>query len=288
MSILQNIQQSLPRLPEGTAAPACEGFGKTDRKGNPMKEIITIANQKGGVGKSTTAHALGSCLRAQGERVLFIDLDPQGNLSYTMEAEQGGPTAYELLTKQADIASCIRPTGQGDLLPASAQLAGADMELSQTGKEYRLKEALQPLCENYDYILIDTPPALGILTVNALTASDSLLIPAQADIYSLQGIGQLYATVQAVRTYCNHNLTIKGILLTRYSSRTVLSRDLTEMISETAAQLGTKVYATVIRENIAVKEAQARRADLLRYAPKSNAAKDYDAFTKEFTGGSVQ
>lgn len=250
-----------------------------------MKEIITIANQKGGVGKSTTAHALGSCLRARGERVLFVDLDPQGNLTYTMEADPTGPTAYELLTRQAELADCIRQTEQGDLIPASAQLAAADMELNSTGKEYRLKEALAAVAEDYDIILIDTPPALGILTINALTASDSLLIPAQADIYSLQGIGQLYSTVQAVRTYCNPNLSIRGILLTRHSARAVLTRDLTEMIGETAAQLGTRVYSTVIRENIAVKEAQARRADLLRYAPKSNAAKDYAAFAEEFTGG---
>lgn len=250
-----------------------------------MKEIITIANQKGGVGKSTTAHALGSCLRSQGQRVLFVDLDPQGNLTYTMEADPAGPTAYELLTRQAEVADCIRQTEQGDLIPASAQLAAADMELNSTGKEYRLKEALAGVEEDYDTILIDTPPALGILTVNALTASNGLLIPAQADIYSLQGIGQLYSTVQAVRTYCNPGLSIRGILLTRHSARAVLTRDLTEMIGETAAQLGTRVYSTVIRENIAVKEAQARRADLLRYAPKSNAAKDYAAFAEEFTGG---
>ena len=244
-------------------------------------EIITVANQKGGVGKSTTVHALGRGLSLQGRRVLFVDLDPQGNLSYSMQATRSNTTAYELITGRAAAADTIQRTPQGDLIPASPLLSGADIELHRVGKEYRLKEALQPIRADYDFILIDTPPALGILTINALAASDSVIVTAQADIFSLQGIGQLSATIDAVRTYCNPALIIKGVLLTRHSSRAVLSRDLTEMITDTAAQLNTTVYKTVIRECIALKEAQASRQDIFNYAPRSNAATDYTAFIEE-------
>lgn len=263
-----------------------------------MGQIITIATQKGGTGKTTTAHALGAGLILKGYKVLFIDLDPQLNLSYITRAELGGPTAYEVLTLKAAAADAIQqPQAEDpgllkklfgkpvkiepDIIPAGQALSGADMELNQTGKEYRLQEAIEPIRGSYDYIIIDTPPSLGILTVNALTASDSVIIPAQADIFSLQGIGQLYNTVEAVRKYCNPSLTINGILLTRYSLRSVLSRDMTELIADTARQLDTFVYQAVIREGIAVKEAQAQRMDIFTYAPKSNAAGDYMAFVNE-------
>lgn len=139
---------------------------------------------------------------------------------------------------------------------------------------------------NYDYIIIDTPPALGLLTINALTASDGIIITAQADIYSLQGIGQLHETIEAVKKYCNPALHLQGILLTRYSPRAVLSRDMGEMIEATASQIKTFVYKTVIRECISLKEAQARKQDIFTYAPKSNASKDYLSFIGELTGGS--
>lgn len=247
-------------------------------------QIIAVANQKGGVGKSTTAHALGLGLSLQGQKVLLIDTDPQGNLSYSMQAEPGRASTYEVLTGKATAREAIQLTGQGDLIPASRLLSGADMELTSIGKEYRLREAIGPVAKEYDYILIDTPPALSILTINALTASSGVIITAQADIFSLQGIGQLYSTIEAVRAYCNPGLTIKGILLTRHSSRAILSRDLTEMITETAAQLNTIVYKTVIRECIALREAQASRQDIYDYAPRSNAAIDYTALVKEILG----
>lgn len=247
-----------------------------------MKNIITIANQKGGVSKSTTAHALGSGLILNGYKVLFIDLDPQGNLSYTMNMDASKPTVYELMTQRAKAVDVIQKTSHGDLIPAISHLSVADIELNQIGKEYRLKEALQSVKENYDYIIIDTPPALGILTVNALTASNGLIIPAQADVYSLQGIGQLYSTVSIVKTYCNPLLAIKGILLTRYNPKIILNRDLRETIQETAAEFETKVYKTVIREGIAIKEAQAKQRSIYDYAPKSNASLDYTSFVNEF------
>lgn len=247
-----------------------------------MSHIIAITNQKGGVGKSTTAHALGAGLAIKGYSVLFVDLDPQGNLTYTMQANTAEATAYELLTKRAAVADVIQHTAHGDIIPAGAALSGADMELTATGKEYRLREALAPLRGGYDFIVIDTPPALGTLTVNALTAADRLIIPAQADIFSLQGIGQLTATIQAVQTYCNRSLKLDGVLLTRHSGRAVLTRDMADLIKDTAEQLGTAVYSTVIREGIAIKEAQANRQSIYAYAPKSKAAADYMAFVNEY------
>ena len=246
-----------------------------------MTKTITIANQKGGVSKSTTAHALGSGLLLKNYKVLFIDLDPQGNLSHTMNADINKPTVYELLTQRAGITDVIQKTPSGDLIPGSPLLSAADMQLNQLGKEYKLKEAIQPIKEFYDYLILDTPPALGILTINALTASDSVIIPAQTDIYSLQGIGQLYNTINTVRTYCNPSLIIDGILLTRYNPRIVLNRDLYETILEAAAEFKTKVYKTIIREAIAIKEAQAKKRSIYDYAPKSKAALDYLSFVKE-------
>ena len=245
-----------------------------------MKEIFAVINQKGGVGKSTTAGALGAGLMQRGHAVLIIDLDAQGNLSYTMGAAPGAATSFDLLTGAA-AADAVQHTPQGDIIPASPALAGADLAITQTGKEYRLKEALEPVRELYDFIVIDTPPALGILTINALTAATGAIIPAQADIYSLQGIGQLYSTIDAVRKYTNPQLQVKGILLTRFNARSVLSRDITTMIEDTAKQLGTTVFASRIREAIAVKEAQASKQGLLSYAPKSTAAQDYLQFVDE-------
>ena len=171
--------------------------------------------------------------------------------------------------------------GFGDIIVSSKALSGADGFITVTGKEYRLKEALEKVCDMYDYIIIDTPPALGILTVNALTACHSVIIPAQAEIYSLQGIEQLSETMKPVRKYCNPQLDIAGILLTRYSQRTVLSREVAEMAKQLAQKLGTKIFSTSIRENISVKEAQISQKSLFEYAPNSNAAKDYAAFIEE-------
>lgn len=246
-----------------------------------MKEVIAIINQKGGVGKSTTANAIGAGLSLKGYKVLYIDLDAQGNLTYTLGAVTNGLTSLDLLSKTAGAAEAIQHTGQGDIIAASPALAGADTVITAVGKEYRLKEAIEPLKESYDYIIIDTPPALGILTINALTACTGAVIPAQADIYSLQGISQLHSTIQTVRQYCNPALTIKGIVLTRYSARAILSREVAEMIDETAKRLDTKLYKTTIRENIAVKESQARQQNIFTYSPKSNAAEDYKALVDE-------
>lgn len=244
-------------------------------------EVISIINQKGGVGKSTTANAIGAGLYDKGYKVLYIDIDAQGNLSYSMNANNKPLTSLEVLTGTATAQEATIATPKGNLIPASPNLASADTMLTDTGKEYRLKEALEPLKDDYDYILIDTPPSLGVLTVNALTASTSVLIPAQADIFSLQGIGQLNQTIQVIKKYCNKDLKIKGLLVTRYNSRTNLTKDITELLEDTAKLLNTKVYKAKIRECIALKEAQAVREDIYTYSPKSNASNDYRALVSE-------
>lgn len=246
-----------------------------------MIKTIAVINQKGGVGKSTTAHSIGAGLSLKGFKVLYIDLDAQGNLSYTLGADINGLTALDILTKEATAEQTIQRTAQGDVISAAPSLAGADTLITAVGKEYRLKEALEPIREKYDYIIIDTPPALSVLTINALTACAGVIIPAQADIYSLQGISQLNNTIQTVKQYCNPSLEVMGIVLTRYSSRAILSREVAEMIEQTAQNLNTKLYKATVRENIAVKEAQASQQNIFEYAPKSNAAADYSALVDE-------
>lgn len=243
--------------------------------------VIAIVNRRGGVGKTATAHALGAGLYRRGYRVLFVDLDSQTNLTFDAGATAGGFTAFDLLTGRVDLADTIQHTPGGDIVPGSPNLAGADLVITETGKEYRLKEALQEAAASYDFCVIDTPPALGILTTNALTAADGAIIPAQAEIHSLQGIGLLRETVTAVKKYCNPSLSVYGILLTRYNGRAVISRDMRENLEAAAAQLQTKVFKEPVRECVAIKEAQACRQDIFTYAPRSNAAKDYSAFIDE-------
>lgn len=247
-------------------------------------KVYAVINQKGGVGKSTTAAALWAGLSSRGYKALAIDLDAQGNLSYTAGADPSHKTALSLLTGEAAAGETIQQLAAGELIAASKALAGADAFITDTGKEYRLKEALEPISGLYDYVIIDTPPALGILTINALTACTSVIIPAQADVYSLQGIEQLAETIKPVKRYCNPELAIAGILLTRHNARSILSRDVTGYMQQLADKLGTRVFKTAIREGIAVKEAQIMQRSLFDYAPRSNAAADYNAFIDELLG----
>ena len=246
-------------------------------------EVIAIVNRKGGVGKTATAQALGAGLIKKGCSVLYIDLDSQTNLTYGLGADAGGLSSMDVLAGDATAQEAIQHTQQGGVIAGAEALAGADAAIDGTGKEYRLKEALEGL--QYDYCIIDTPAALGTLTVNALTAADSVIIPVQAEVYSLQGIGQLSKTIETVKKYCNRNLYIRGILITRYNGRAIISRDMQSNLEDAAAQLKTRLYSTPIRECVSIKEAQASQQDIYSYAPRSNAAKDYADFLEEFMKG---
>ena len=250
-------------------------------KGGSM-EVVAIVNRKGGVGKTATAQALGAGLLKRKKKVLFIDLDSQTNLTYGTGADLNGVNSMDVLTGEATAQEAIQHTPQGDIIAGSETLAAADAAIDGTGKEYRLKEAIEGL--KYDYIIIDTPAQLGTLTVNALTAANSVIIPVQAEVYSLQGIGQLNKSIEAVKKYCNPSLSIRGILITRYNGRAVISKDMQSNLKEAAEQLNTRLYKNPIRECVSIKEAQASQQDIFSYAPRSNAAKDYEDFIKEFLG----
>lgn len=238
--------------------------------------IIAVSSQKGGTGKTTTAHALATGAAYKGKRSLAIDFDPQGNLSFIMGADASRAGAYELMKQQAKAAQIVQYTSQGDIIPASLNLAAADIEFSgKPGRDFFLQAALEPLQDAYDVVVIDTPPTLGTLLVNALTASDEVIIPMNADILSLQGLYQLAETINQVKSFCNKGLKVTGILLTRYSGRTVLARDIKETIEAKCAELGIPVLNTVIRDGVAVREAQTTQESLFAYAPNSNPAKDY-------------
>lgn len=245
-----------------------------------MKQIIALVNQKGGVGKSTTAHALGCGIFRKGYRVLFVDLDPQGNLTYAMAAEESKYNAADLL-RGVPAKETVITTRQGDIVPAGTELSGADITLTYAGKEFALKKAIEPLLEEYDYIFIDTPPAMGILSINAMTCATQLIIPVLADIFSLQGMGQLYDTYSAVKEYTNPELRVLGVLLTKYNDRMIISRNIRAMAQDAVAQFQSKVFTTSIREAVAIRETQISQQDLFSYAPESRVAQDYAALIEE-------
>lgn len=252
--------------------------------------IIAIANQKGGCGKTTTSTVLASGLYTKGHKVLLCDLDPQTNCSFLTGIDVlNVPTLYDVFKGTKTVQESIFPVKLGfDLLPGSLLLSAADSEFTQTGREYMLREVLDSVKERYDYIIIDTPPSLGVLVTNALTAASELIIPIGAgDIFSLQGLTQFYGIIQNVRRYCNHDLQIAGLLVTRYNNRSNVNQALREQVKQIADQMQTKVFSAAIRESVSVKESQVLKEDLFEQAPKSNATKDYQEFINEFLEGEV-
>lgn len=250
-------------------------------------QVIAVANQKGGVGKTTTSQAMCAGLAEKGYRVLGIDLDPQGNFSAACGAENyNAPTIYELMKGEASPEETVQYISSGfDMLPSNILLAGAEQELSQTGKEHRLKEAVSHLAENYDFIIIDTPPSLGILTINAFTFSNDIMIPTTAGIFAATGIGQLAKTVKNVQKYCNPNVKITGILFTRFNPRANISKQIKELTEQVSQYISAPIYTTYIRSAVIVEEAQANKVDLFTYANKSTVSEDYRAFIEEFLKG---
>lgn len=235
---------------------------------------ISITNQKGGIGKTTTALNLGAALASKNKKVLLIDLDAQGNLSHSTATGQAGASIYDVLLK-GQIKQAIIKKERFDVLKSSAALdALPDIT---TG---RLKEAIKPLTNAYDFVIIDTPPALNALTINALVASDYVLIPATADMYALQGTARLYSTIDAVKKI-NKSLKILGVVLTRYTDRTRVNKELREVLEHQAQELDTRVLNSTIREGVGIREAQALQSSIFDYAPSSNQAKDYLALADE-------
>lgn len=253
-------------------------------------KIIAIAQQKGGTGKSTTAHAIGAGLARRGERVLFVDLDPQGNLSYILGADQTGATALDVLTSKATArkarqkitgADALPGIGCAAIIPASPYLAGADQTLTGTRREYLLAEALKPIIGEYDYCILDTPPALGILTVNALAAADRVIIPCLPDVLSIQALGQIADTIAGIKATCNPRLKTAGVLITKYTPRQNLTRDTEKILAAAAEKIGTHLLKTRIRETVSIREAQAMGKDIFTYSPRSAGAEDYNKLIQE-------
>lgn len=246
-----------------------------------MSRVIAIANQKGGVGKTTTCVNLSCALKMKGKRVLLVDCDPQGNSTSGMGVDKRDvPGAYELLTKNADISDCIKHTEFGDVIPANKELAGASVELVEKNRrEYILKDALQLVYNDYDYIFIDCPPSLELLTVNALVGADSVLIPMQCEYYALEGITDLVTTIKMCNKRLNPKLRIQGIVLTMYDGRTNLAQ---QVASELKDFFKGVVYETVIPRSVRLSEAPSHGKPGVSYDRIGKGSRAYMKLAEEF------
>jgi chromosome partitioning protein len=244
--------------------------------------VLAIVNQKGGVGKTTTAINLGAALAALERRILLVDCDPQGNATRGLGQVAGEPHLYHVLAGQAGAAEAVRPTGfpHLDLLPANRDLVGVEVEfVGLESWELRLRRALEPLLSSYDTILLDCPPSLGHLTVLALAAADSVLVPLQAEYFALEGVSELVSTVRRVQSGLNTRLEISGILLTMFDDRTNLSRDVAQ---ELRRHFPSQVFETIVPRNVRLAEAPSHGLSILQYDIKSRGAEAYLALAREF------
>lgn len=248
-----------------------------------MGKIIAVANQKGGVGKTTTTVNLSTILAKRGKKVLLIDTDPQGNATSGLGVEKECEfSTYDLLITDTRIENIVQETAIKNLriCPSNINLAGAEVQLvSMMSREQRMKEKLDLIKDYFDYIIIDCPPSLGLITLNAFTAADSVLIPVQCEYYALEGLGQLLNTIELVKKHLNKGLHIEGALLTMYDIRTNLSN---QVVKEVKRYFEDKVYKTVIPRNVRVSEAPSYGMPITIYDPHSKGAKSYEKFAKEF------
>jgi chromosome partitioning protein len=246
-----------------------------------MTKIIAIANQKGGVGKTSTAINLSASIAALERKTLVIDIDPQGNSSSGMGLTPETDTIYELLMGEQNAEECIENTylPMLDMLPANINLVGAEVELvNQQKREFKLKTAINGIRNKYEFIFIDCPPSLGLLTLNALAAADSVIIPVQCEYFALEGLGQLLNTINTVKKYFNPNLLIEGVLLTMFDTRLRLSH---QVVEEVRKYFGEKVFKSVIKRNVRISEAPSHSKPVLLYDAMSQGAKDYISLAEE-------
>ena len=248
-----------------------------------MGKVISVPNQKGGVGKTTTTINLSTLLAKKGKKVLLIGADPQGNATSGVGAEKDIElSTYDVLVGETEIEETLEDTMIEGLkvCPSNINLAGAEVELvSMMSREQRLKEKLESVKEEFDYILIDCPPSLGLITLNAFTASDSVLIPVQCEYYALEGLGQLINTINLVKKHLNKGIEVEGALLTMYDARTNLSN---QVVKEVKKYFNDKVYKTVIPRNVRLSEAPSYGMPITEYDPRSKGARSYEKFTREF------
>ena len=249
-----------------------------------MGKIVSIANQKGGVGKTTTSINLSTILAKKGKKVLMIDADPQGNASsgVGIDRDELELSVYDILINDVQLEEVVKKTNIKNLslCPSNINLAGAEVELvSVMSREHRIKEKLDTVKDEYDFIIIDCPPSLGLITLNAFTASDTVLIPVQCEYYALEGLGQLLNTISLVKKHLNKEIEIEGALLTMYDARTNLSN---QVVKEVKKYFDNKVYKNVIPRNVKLSEAPSYGMPISIYDPRSKGAKSYEKFVKEF------
>lgn len=243
-----------------------------------MAITISLSNHKGGVGKTTSTINISAALNQMGKKVLMIDLDPQANLTQSLGIKNPVLTIYDALKGNQKVKPLTLLRGF-DLIPSDLDLSAAEIELSgEAGREYILKEVLQPFSSSYDYIIIDCPPSLGLLTINAFTTSDEVIIPVQAQFLATQGMTKLIEIIEKIQKRLNKSLKLGGVVITQFDNRKVLNRNVVEMINE---HFSNRVFNSKIRDNISLAEAPAMSLDIFRYNPKSNGAEDYMSLAKE-------